>query len=66
MRNARIRDEGTRSLAAAAVNAGVQRLIAQSIAFAYADGPLPHDENDPLNIDILRHYRVCRSTLAAK
>ncbi|MDR3519083.1 MAG: NAD(P)-dependent oxidoreductase [Azospirillaceae bacterium] len=51
MRNARIRDEGTRSLLSAAINAGVRRLIAQSVAFAYADGPLPHDENDPLNID---------------
>jgi nucleoside-diphosphate-sugar epimerase len=51
MRNARIRDEGTRSLISAAVNAGVQRLIAQSVAFAFADGPLPHDENAPLNIE---------------
>jgi len=51
MRNARIRDEGTRSLVSAAVHAGVQRMIAQSIAFAYADGPLPHGEDDPLNIN---------------
>lgn len=50
-RNARIRDEGTRSLVSAAVHAGARRLIAQSIAFAYADGPLPHGEDDPLNID---------------
>ena len=50
-RNARIRDEGTRNLISAAVHAGVQRLIAQSIAFAYADGPLPHGEDDPVNID---------------
>ena len=50
-RNARIRDEGTRSLVSAAVHAGVQRFIAQSVAFAYVDGPSPHGEDDPLNID---------------
>jgi nucleoside-diphosphate-sugar epimerase len=51
-RNARLRDEGTRSLVSAAVNAGVKRLIAQSIAFAYASGPLPHLEGDPLDIGV--------------
>lgn len=49
-RNARIRDEGTRNLVAAALAAGVRRMIAQSIAFAYADGPLPHNEDDPLDL----------------
>lgn len=48
VRNARIRDEGTRNLVAAAVNAGARRLIAQSISFLYADGPKPHRESDPL------------------
>ena len=47
-RNARLRDEGTRNLIAAAVEAGAKRLIAQSIAFIYADGPAPHVETDPL------------------
>lgn len=46
--NARIRDEGTRNLMAAALAAGARRFIAQSIAFAYAEGPLPHREEDPL------------------
>jgi nucleoside-diphosphate-sugar epimerase len=50
-RNARIRDEGTRSLIAAAIAAGVRRFVAQSIAFAYADAPLPHGEQDKLAID---------------
>ena len=50
-RNARIRDEGTRNLIAAAVAAGARRLVAQSVAFAYADGPLPHGEQDRLAID---------------
>ncbi|MGA7781325.1 MAG: NAD(P)-dependent oxidoreductase [Paraburkholderia sp.] len=49
-RNARIRDEGTRNLVAAALAAGVRRMIAQSIAFAYAEGPLPHTEDDPLDL----------------
>jgi len=48
VRNARLRDEGTRNLVAAAVHAGARRLIAQSIAFIYADGPLPHREEDRL------------------
>lgn len=50
-RNRRIRDEGTRNLVAAAVAAGVKRLIAQSIAFAYAPGPQPFVEGSPLNVD---------------
>jgi nucleoside-diphosphate-sugar epimerase len=47
-RNARLRIEGTANLAAAALSAGARRLIAQSIAFIYADGPEPHAEGDPL------------------
>jgi len=49
-RNARLREEGTRNLVAAAVRAGVRRLVAQSVAFAYADGPLPHREDGPLDV----------------
>jgi nucleoside-diphosphate-sugar epimerase len=48
-RNARLREEGTRNLVAA-VRAGVRRLVAQSVAFAYADGPLPHREDGPLDV----------------
>lgn len=47
VRNARLRDEGTRNLVEAAVLAGAKRLIAQSISFIYADGPLPHGEAAP-------------------
>ena len=50
-RNARIRGEGTRNLVAAAVATGARRIVAQSIGFAYADGPLPHSEDDPLDSD---------------
>jgi nucleoside-diphosphate-sugar epimerase len=49
-RNARLRSEGTRNLVAAAVAAGARRMVAQSIAFAYAPGPEPHGEEDPLNV----------------
>jgi nucleoside-diphosphate-sugar epimerase len=50
-RNARLRDEGTRNLVQAALAAGAHRLIAQSIAWAYAPGPEPHAEDDPLDIE---------------
>jgi nucleoside-diphosphate-sugar epimerase len=46
--NARLRIEGTANLVSAALAAGARRLIAQSIAFAYAEGPEPHPEGDPL------------------
>ncbi len=49
-RNARIREEGTRNLMAAALRAGARRFIAQSVAFAYADGPTPHTEDDALAV----------------
>ena len=48
-RNARIRNEGTGNLVRAAIAAGVQKIVAQSIAWAYAPGPLPHSESDPLD-----------------
>lgn len=50
LRNARIRDEGTRNLVAAAVASGVRRMVAQSIAWAYAPGSEPHGEADPLEV----------------
>jgi len=51
VRNARIRAEGTRNLVAAAGAAGVRRMIAQSIAWAYAPGAQPYSESDPLDAD---------------
>ena len=47
--NARVRIEGTCNLVEAARAAGGRRLIAQSIAWAYAPGPEPHTESDPLD-----------------
>jgi len=49
-RNNRLRREGTRNLMAAARAAGVTRVIAQSIAFAYAPGERPRHETDPLDL----------------
>jgi len=48
-RNARLREEGTRNLVAAAIATDAKRLIAQSLAFAYAPGPHPYREDSPLD-----------------
>lgn len=49
VRNARIRDEGTRNLVRAAKAAGVKKIIAQSIAFVYKPSEnLPLTEDAPL------------------
>ncbi|MET4374872.1 nucleoside-diphosphate-sugar epimerase [Bradyrhizobium sp. LB1.3] len=50
VRTARIRSEGTRNLVEAAISAGAYRLVAQSIAWAYAPGAEPHAETDPLDM----------------
>jgi nucleoside-diphosphate-sugar epimerase len=47
-KNARLRIDGTRNLMDAAKAAGVKRVIAQSVAFAYAESKSPHVETDPL------------------
>jgi nucleoside-diphosphate-sugar epimerase len=49
-RNNRLRREGTRNLVDAALAAGVKRVVAQSIAFAYAPGEGPRHETDPLDV----------------
>jgi nucleoside-diphosphate-sugar epimerase len=51
VRNARLREIGTRNLVAAAVAAGVKRMVAQSLAFVYAPGPMPYREDAPLMLD---------------
>jgi nucleoside-diphosphate-sugar epimerase len=51
IRNARVREEGTRNLVGAALASGVRRFISQSIAWAYAVGPEPHPESDPLDAE---------------
>ena len=57
--NDRLRSEGTRHLVAAAREAGVRRVVAQSIAFAYAPttpGSL-HTEDEPLFLDSPKDFR---------
>jgi len=49
--NARLRREGTPNLVEAAVKAGAGRIIAQSIAWAYAPKTPPYREDDPLDLD---------------
>ncbi len=51
IRNARLREEGTRNLVAAVIAANVQKVIVQSIAFAYALGTPSLDESHPLNVN---------------
>jgi nucleoside-diphosphate-sugar epimerase len=48
--NRRVRVDGTRNLVAAARAAGVDRIVAQSIAFAYEPGDGPADERTPLDV----------------
>ena len=49
--NARLRELGTRNLVAAAVAAGAKRMVAQSLAFVYAPGPMPYREDALLCLD---------------
>jgi nucleoside-diphosphate-sugar epimerase len=49
-RNARIRSEGTANLVAAALAARVPRMVAQSIAWAYAPQSRQWREEDPLDL----------------
>jgi nucleoside-diphosphate-sugar epimerase len=59
VRTTRIRIEGTRNLVAAALEAGVRRIIAQSLAcWVYADGPQPYSENAPLDLRADAPYAV--------
>ncbi len=50
IRNARLRRDGTANLMDAARAVGVRRIIAQSIAWAYAPKTPPYDETDPLDM----------------
>lgn len=50
-RNTRLRIEGTRNLIAAAKAAGVRRIVAQSLGFAYAPSPKPVVETAPIDAE---------------
>ena len=64
--NDRLRSEGTEILVQAAQEAGARRIVAQSIAFAYAPGPAGtvHVEDDPLYLNVRGPFR--RSVLALR
>jgi nucleoside-diphosphate-sugar epimerase len=64
-RNARIRDEGTHNLFTAAAAAGARRVVAQSIAWAYAPGPEPHRDSDPLDLGAVGSRAVSVRGIAA-
>jgi nucleoside-diphosphate-sugar epimerase len=48
--NATLRREGTRNLVDAAEAAGVRRMVAQSVAWAYVQGDAPAEEHVPLDL----------------
>ncbi|MFI6421679.1 NAD-dependent epimerase/dehydratase family protein [Streptomyces sp. NPDC050842] len=69
--NNRVRIEGTRNLVDAARAAGVSRIVAQSIAWAYGPGDAPADESVPLDATeelprarIVAGVRALESTVA--
>ncbi|MFZ0064926.1 MAG: NAD(P)-dependent oxidoreductase [Pseudolabrys sp.] len=64
-RNARLRIEGTRNLVAAAQAASVKRMVAQSVAFAYAPSTGPRIETDPLNLHAEGAVRKSAEAVAA-
>lgn len=64
-RNARMRREGTANLVAAARAASARRLIAQSIAWAYAPGAQPYLEFDPLDHNAEGTRRISVQGVAA-
>lgn len=51
VRNARLREVGTANLVAAAAAAGAKRMVAQSLSFVYAPGPMPYHEDAALIVD---------------
>ena len=54
--NERIRLEGTANLIEACKGLDVKKFIAQSIAFVYAEGRLPHKEEDPLSSESIIRF----------
>lgn len=63
--NARLRREGTANLVAASRAAGVQRMVAQSIAWAYAASTSPAGESTPLDLAVPEPRRTAVDAVAA-
>jgi nucleoside-diphosphate-sugar epimerase len=63
--NAALRAQGTRNLVDAAHAAGVSRMVAQSVAWAYVPGDAPADESVPLDLDAAEPRRTTVLGVAA-
>jgi nucleoside-diphosphate-sugar epimerase len=63
--NANLRIHGTRNLVDAALEAGVTRIVAQSVAWAYAPGDEPAEESEPLDHDAPEPRRTTVAGVAA-
>ena len=63
-RNARLRDVGTGNLVAAAVASGTKRMIAQSLGFVYAAGPMPYREDAPLLLEVPAYLETVQAVLS--
>ncbi|MEU4481842.1 NAD(P)-dependent oxidoreductase [Micromonospora sp. NPDC023966] len=63
--NARLRRVGTRNLVDAALAAGVRRIVAQSIAWAYEPGAEPATEEDPLDLHAAEPRQTSVAAVAA-
>ena len=64
-RNARVRREGTANLVAAARAVGATRMVAQSIAWAYAPGEPPLHEEQPLDLAAIGPRAISVAGVAA-
>lgn len=62
--NARVRIEGTRNLVDAALAGGIERMIAQSIAWAVPAGTMPATEGEPLDESAMPGVRELESAVA--
>ncbi|MCK2221248.1 NAD(P)-dependent oxidoreductase [Actinomadura sp. ATCC 31491] len=63
--NARLREQGTRNLVAAALAAGVRRIVAQSICWTYVPGDGPAAESVPLDLGATEPRRTTVAGVAA-
>ncbi|MDQ3599526.1 MAG: NAD(P)-dependent oxidoreductase [Pseudomonadota bacterium] len=64
-RNAKLRNEGTANLVEATQSSGCTRIVAQSIAWAYAAGSKPYIEEDALDLQAEGLRRISVSGIAA-
>ncbi|WP_314149905.1 NAD(P)-dependent oxidoreductase [uncultured Leifsonia sp.] len=63
--NSRLREAGTRNLVDAALAAGVQRMVAESISWVYPSGTRPATEDDALDVEAPEPRRTTIRGVAA-